>query len=493
MVLRSFIAIGLFALTGCVSTRALDRTWIEVRSESFSVYSTMKEADARRLLENLELFRAALLVVTKLRDTSPRVPTEIYAFEASSDYARFRPGLNVAGYFVPTLRSNLVALSADEGMQARAILYHEYTHFLVRNEGRAHYPIWFDEGFAEVLGSVDLLGALVQIGAVPAHRLQSLFFPETLPYSRVIRARSFKGWTQYEVGMFYTQSWLLVHYLTLGRMGAGGSFTARLERYLDRIEQRVGEEEAFREAFGVDVDDLEARLKKYVTAIPSFGIPRRDLASDVVTSVRTVPLDEIGTRLGWLALTIGRVSLAQGCFERASAANPANARAIAGIADTHKLRERWDEAEAAYQRSLELAPDDWQNHLEFAEYFAERAMKEEAGRDERIARAREHFGKAIELAPEIPEAHAVLGATYLIGDQPPERGIEALERAARLLPSHPAIEYPLAQLHHRAGHRERAIELLRRVVYRPHGESNREAVKLLDELENTEAEDAPTS
>ncbi len=471
----------LLAASGCASTAALEAKWIEVSSPNFSVFATLDEKKARALLEDLELFRAALLVVTKLRNTTPRVPTEIYAFESTNDYAPFRPGRNVVGYFAPGLRGNWVTLDAGEnGVLARAILYHEYTHFLVRNEGRGHYPIWFDEGYAEVLGSVDVLGAMVRIGAVPPHRLQSLFFPQRVPWSRVIRARSFKGWTQYEAGMFYTQSWLLVHYLVLGQ---GGNFTARADRYIERVARGTDEEKAFREAFGIDVDDLEPRFERYLKEIPSFGLPRRDLAQGLAISVRAVPLDEIATRLGWLALNIQKLSLAEAYFEHASAANPNNARAIAGLGDTHKYGERWQEAEAAYRRSLELAPDDWQNHLEFAEYFVDRAMKEEDGRDERLTRAREHFAKAIELAPENPEAHAVLGASYTIGDQPPEPGIAALERAAVLLPSHPAIEFPLAKLHHRAGHRERAVELLRRVVYRPHGDANREAAALLEELE----------
>lgn len=486
--LRQLAAIVLLATSGCASTAALEKEWIEVSSWNFSICTTLDEPEARRLLEDLELFRAALLRVTRLRDATPRVPTEIYAFESSNDYARFRPGAGVVGYFAPRLRANWVAMDAgDSSRLARAVLYHEYTHFLVRNEGHGHYPMWFDEGYAEVLGSVNVLGAMVRIGDVPNHRLASLFYPERVDYSRVIRARSFKGWTRYEVGMFYTQSWLLVHYLVLGQ---GGNFPARLDRYLDRVAQGADEEEAFREAFGIDVDDLEERFEKYVKEIPSFGIPRRELAQGLEISVRAVSLDEIGTRLGWLAMNIGKFSLAEAYFERASAANPNNARAIAGIADTHKIHERWAEAEAAYRRSLELAPDDWQNRLEFAEYFADRAANEEEGREERLAQAREQLSKAIELAPEIPEGHAVLGATYTIGDQPPEPGIEALERAARLLPSHPWIEFPLAKLHHRAGHREHAIELLRRVVYQPHGDTNREAAKLLEELERAEAADA---
>jgi tetratricopeptide (TPR) repeat protein len=483
---RRFLApILLLAISGCASTAALERRWIEVSSPNFSIYTSLDDQQGRDLMEDLELFRAALISVTRLKDTRPRIPTDIYAFASTHEYAPFRPSKTIPGYFVPGLRGNWVAMDmGDSPSLARAILYHELTHFLVRNEGRAAVPKWFDEGFAEVLGSVDVLGAMVRIGAVPRHRAAWLVYGPRIPYDKIIRARSFNGWYRHEVGAFYAQSWLLAHLLTLGQ---GGKFTPRLDRYLAEVDRGVDPVDAFETAFDIDVGDLEERMTEYVKEIPTFGLPRRDLTKGLQVSVRPVPLDEIGERLGWLAMGIGRHSLAKALFERASAANPNNARAIAGLGDVEKLDGSWEEAETAYRRSLELAPDDWQNHLEFAEYFTDRAMKEEEGRDERLARAREHFAKAIELEPSNPEAHAMLGVTYTIGKQPTEPGIAALERAAKLLPSHSGIEFPLAKLHHRAGHREQAIELLRRVVYRPHGDVNREATELLEHLEKEAA------
>jgi tetratricopeptide (TPR) repeat protein len=481
MVSRSHVAIVLLGLVGCAGPVALDRSWIEVSSKNFSIYSTMKEPDARTLLEDLELFRAALLAVTKLRDVHPNVPTDIYAFQHGSDYARFRPVSGAVGHFVPGLRGNLVGMSAGEnGVLARVVLYHEYTHFLLHNEGRGYYPLWFDEGFAEMLGSIDVLGALVRVGTVPQHRMQALVYPRKLPYRRVIGTHTFEGFTDYDYAMFYAQSWLLVHHLILGQ---GGHFTPRLDKYLERVAQGADDVKAFEESFGIDVDDLDQKMLDYAKQIPSFGLPRHDLVKGLQISVRAVPVDEIANRLGWFALTMGNLPLAKSYFERAAAANPNNARAIAGIAEMHKYDGKWADAEAGYQRALALAPDDWQNQLEFAEYYFYRAVIAEAGREENLAHARERLSRVIELAPNHPEAYAQLGATYTIGDQAPEPGIEPLERAAKLLPAHAEIEFPLAQLHYRAKHRERALELLRRIVHQAHARAIPGAVEMLEQLE----------
>jgi tetratricopeptide (TPR) repeat protein len=473
------------AAAGCASAPVSELGWIEARSANFSLYTTLGEPDARELLQNLELFRAAILVMTKVRSLHPHVPTEIYAFRSQSDYRPFEPFADSAGFFHATLRANFVALSAGANAeQARAILYHEYTHFVLQNEGSTHYPLWFEEGFAELLSSLDVRGANVRIGVPPAIRVASLQYGAAVSYARVLGARSYEGWGPEDLEMFYAQSWLLVHHLVLG---GGKGVASQLLRYVEKVEHRVPEQQAFREAFGIEVADLGPRLKKYQQKLPIFGLSREKLAPDAATAIRAVAKDEIRTRLGWLALANEKPVLARRLFESASAANPGNARAIAGIAEGQKFERRWDEAEAGYRHALELDPGDWQNHLELARYLVERASVEDEQRSERLASARDELARVIARAPEIPEGHATLGiALAMAGDL--DAGIASLEHALDLLPANAEIEYSLAQVHARAGHRQRAIELLRSVAYRAHGSAASEAVKLLESLESGKPE-----
>ena len=73
--------------------------------------------------------------------------------------------------------------------------------------------------------------------------------------------------------------------------------------------------------------------------------------------------------------------------------------------------------------------------------------------------ARAHYARAIELAPDIPESHLMLGRTYLLPGEDPAAGIAAAERARALLPGHSAVHFTLAQLYARAG-RSRAGDRL---------------------------------
>jgi tetratricopeptide (TPR) repeat protein len=214
--------------------------------------------------------------------------------------------------------------------------------------------------------------------------------------------------------------------------------------------------------------------------IPAVGVPRSAFAPDRGVEVREVPAAEMGVWLGMLALEQDEVELARESFERALAADPGRARAHAGLAVVHSRAGRSDQAEAHYARSLELGPDDYENHLERAASFHRAADIE--GQHELLSRAREHYARAIALAPEIPEGHLRLGATYLLTPDDLAPGIRSAERARELLPGHPEVHLVLARLYRTAGRQADALAAARRVALWTDGEIHEQAKALLEEL-----------
>jgi tetratricopeptide (TPR) repeat protein len=330
---------------------------------------------------------------------------------------------------------------------------------------------------------VQLEDQWIVVGRVPRHRLDSFRYLQAIPFPRVVRATDLSNWPPQSKEMFYAQSWLLVHYLMYGRTGET-RFSPAMTRYLGLLEQGEPIDRAFAEAFAMDLGDLQQRIENYTHRIPSYRFSRSELTVDSPVRVRPLDGGEIGVRLGWLALGTGNLDFARGLFERSGGADASSSRALAGLGDVNKFSGRYPEAEADYRASLELEPENWENHLEFGKYFLDRARREDQDRAPRVEQAREHFRRAIALAPEIPEGYAMLGMTYVVGGEAPGPGIEALEHAVALLPSHPAIHLPLAQLHARAGHKQRAVDLLRRVIQWSESPAEaQEAGRLLAELE----------
>ena len=68
-----------------------------------------------------------------------------------------------AGYFSAGMRANY-AVMVEIGSFGDEMIKHEYVHFLVHNRDRTIYPMWFDEGFAELLSTMSVKGVAFEYG-----------------------------------------------------------------------------------------------------------------------------------------------------------------------------------------------------------------------------------------------------------------------------------------------------------------------------------------
>src|SRR6185295_13203253 len=83
-----------------------------------------------------------------------------------------------------------------------------------------------------------------------------------------------------------------------------------------------------------------------------------------------------------------------------------------------------------------------------------------------ILLAREQFRQAIRLRPDLEDAYAGFGNTYLREVGPVTEGIEALEKAWLLLPARRDVGFNLAALHARNGDRDRARAVMEPLLSR---------------------------
>ncbi|HEV2860545.1 MAG TPA: tetratricopeptide repeat protein [Pyrinomonadaceae bacterium] len=243
---------------------------------------------------------------------------------------------------------------------------------------------------------------------------------------------------------------------------------------------------------------------------------------------------EAGHRLAWLLLKLGRADECIALAESLTRSAP-SAALFAVLAEAHlkkddaraavaafqkavelrpdeptyhfalgsaslrlKPRLDLDAAEQSFRRFLKLRPDDVQGQLHLGYVLLKQKRHAEA-RDwlEKIARADkatpeafyylgliaqgenkdtvavELFGKSIQLAPSYSHAHVALGAAYLkLKDY--ERARAALEAGVRLSPEDPKAHYNLALLYARLKEPERAREEMR-IVERLKGEGHTQA------------------
>jgi tetratricopeptide (TPR) repeat protein len=463
------------------------KPWVEVRSNTFRVLSDAGLEQAQAFCGDAELFRAVVAKVTTARRADLRVPATIFVFESPAGVSRFADRRSLAGAVLPSMRDSLALAFAGKRneMDGRAVLFHEYMHLVMRNESERIYPLWYDEGLAELFATMRIEPDRVVVGEFPDYRKHAAARRDDVPIRRVVAARGVEGWSPITLDTLYFQSWLLTHYLTLGPGRGQPGGPSGLSRYLALEAPPGGEEAAWEAAFGTDFDRLEGKLVDYGanSKIPLRAIPRESLAPQACDRTRTLPPAEAASELGWLAVRLGRPEPARELFASALRSDPNESRAHAGLGDVTKFAGRFGEARPHYDRALALAPQDYQNHLELAEWAIDLPPEHGGGAPETVALAREHLETALRLAPACPEAHAMLGRTYAFPGQDAKLGIPHAQRAAQLLPSNEQIQLVLAELYLRSGEAAAARRRLERLVALSHPTLGGEAARLLAQLD----------
>jgi len=470
-------------LAGCAAKPLHDLAWVEARSENFTVLGPIREQEARRLVRDLEHFRAAVLFVTGQSIPTNPVPLHVYAFGRTGNRRFFER--HTAGYFIGTMRANLITLRHSSWADERVIVQHEYVHFLLRNHGVHAYPPWYDEGFSELLSTIERGKRGVDIGRPWRTRIANTHFSSPwIPMSQLMELRSFEGMIDVQIGQFYAESWALVHYLYFGRKDA--ETRSEITAYLKALQDGASNDEAVESAFGVRASVLGRAVHDYVNdgRYRYITVDLDQFEAIPPAQVRVPSAAEVARALGRLAYAIEAYEDSREDYAAALALSPGDAGSLAGIGNALAARGRWDEADAYFERALAAAPDDALVRLDAGNsfYFRAEGEPDAVRRAELATRAREHYVASWKLDDAIPETYARYGSTYLLEGQETAKGLETLEHAHRLLPSSPEVKLLLARMYVGLGRPEEARTLALVVSTWSHSEERKEEI---DELLRT--------
>lgn len=452
-----------------------DRDWLEVRTENFRVRSDLREKDAIELIRYLELFRAAVLVITNVSSTESTIPTNIYVLSRGGDFTKLGVDRDFAGVFVPGQRSNMIIMRNVHGMKETSTILHEYVHFLMHNQSRLNYPGWFNEGFAEYLSATRLSKESFEVGLFPDQIRPALNFVRWIPIRKIISAENYAEWRDADRAMFYAESWSLVNYLQ-NRKGKESLFARDLGEYIARVETGKSDTEAFEETFGMSMNEINRKVRKHLERgrFTVFKMRADDLLPVFEPEIIRLTREQISLYLGQVALHLGELDAAKNWFEIAASHVGTRPQAEAGLGDVYKFSGDFGNAQSHFERAVALAPDDPYCQLDLAEYWHTRAEKtlNMEQRKEFVERARTHYVKAWKLDDSMPETYAQYGGTFLLEGQRYDKAIEMLEEAEYLLPSEITIRTGLAEAYAAAGRVEDAERMARSVLAWSHYDSD---------------------
>lgn len=442
--------------------------WLTLRADEFHFVSNAPAGKTMEIARDLLRMRAAIGEVTRLKVRSA-MPTTVFIFASERAFAPYRDAVlqregGAAGAFFANEAGNFILLRSDLDDVDRTV-YHELTHYFVRNTTTG-LPLWIAEGIAEYYSTFGTAGNEVAIGRPVAEHVLWLRNTKLIPLAELFATTTSSPIYNEarRIGAFYSQSWAVFHYLM-----SDPARRAKFGRFLQLLTSGTPDADAFRAAFGMTYEQLEAEVWKYVRR-PAFSYVRVSLETlPIVEPPKPEPMEHADVLAALAHLLVhsdaANAAAAERFLRDALAADPRSAAAHADLGRILDATGRREEADAAYRAVAQLGSGDARVYFVAGTNLMLRCIGKEisatSGDDLRQARAM--FRRSTELDPALAPAWAALGATYMTEtDLTP--GIAALEKSLQLAPGNAEAAFHLLQFYANVGRGEEAQRLFRDVL-----------------------------
>jgi Flp pilus assembly protein TadD len=459
MTRRAFIlpTVVLILLALSVAPASTKDIWTSVRSENFFLIGNASDKEIRQVATRLEQFRDVFTrLFQNIKFTSP-VPTTVIVFKSQSAYKPFNPR-NDAGYFQPGPDVNYITLTIEhlgEENDPFHVIFHEYVHLLVNNM-MPNMPLWFNEGLAEYYSTFYLdderkayLGKVISNHVLYLREqkmlpLKTLFAVDyTSPYYNEGNKR----------GVFYAESWALVHYLI---QGDKGQRLPQLNTFLNQLAAGTPVDDAFKKTFQADYSVIEKELKDYVQGnhyMMTRATFEKKLEFD--TEIQSAPVTEAVAQsyLGDLLLHLGDVAGAEKRLEQALQLDPDEAMANSSLGLVKVREGKFAEAKPLFKKAIAANSQNYMVHFNYAFALSREGMDTSnmisGYAPEVVNEMRSELTKAIELSPTFPESYHLLAFINLVRNEQIDESIALLKRGMKLSPGREEFSFMLAQLYMR--------------------------------------------
>ncbi len=433
--------------------------WQQASSKHFIIYGDMPAEEMKTYATKLETFDAAARLVRSMTDPNVGDGNRLQVFVVSDLNAVGRlVGSNdygIAGYFMGPVSGPVAVVpekvrkqhADDDTMTGEEVFFHEYTHSLQLQNTSKPLPQWLSEGFAEFMANpIFNPDGSIGIGTPATHRASQLFQGRQVPLSALVGNHV----DDFDAMAFYTQGWLLTHYLSMEPSRRG-----QIDKYVAAIEKGTPPLDAARATFG-NLGDLEKTLYSYrrqkqlpyirietsklsiapvtVTELSPGAqevMPHRirvkaalaDVSGALVARIRSVaeryPNDPLVlSTLAEAQLEAKDYEAAVKTAERAIGADPKNVEpfALKGKALLELAKKNRDAASFKEARHLFLAANKLDKEDPEPLYYYYRAYVEEGGPMPQAAREAVHYAAVI--APQDPEVQVRSTIQYLRDSKP---------------------------------------------------------------------------
>ncbi len=459
-------AIALLAVLFAASSAGADHheNWVEIKSLHFTVYSNGTEGEGRLVATHFEQIRALFEEsFPDLRVDAGDKPTILYALKNEDSLKLFLPGyspsrgsVTICGQYMRGNDKNFAVVRTDSpcmatnpsvnnsttlvrGMFMNQIsgaaahpfkpIYHEYAHGVFRLNFRS-LPLWLDEGLAEYWGNSVISNKQARVGEADAVEIAVLKQGPFLPIDKLVSIDSSSPLynTPNHIGIFYAESWALVHYLMMSPDVRDQNLLAK---YLAALQATDDPIEAATKTFG-DLNKLGEKVDAYCRQLSFYvaQVPLHLAVSDKeLTARRLTPAEGLIHQADYL-MHSRHLPEAIDLLHQAASLEPN----VPGLHDAlgyyHYVKNDFGNASKEFDLALEADPND-----AAAYYLRAEILYHNSGYSvESTPQIQASLEKAVALRPRFAAAHAFLSVAYA---DSPGMGSKAIEEAQRAISLEP--------------------------------------------------------
>jgi tetratricopeptide (TPR) repeat protein len=435
--------------------------WIRLRDGDIELLTDAGAGSGRETLARLAQIRAVLPAAPPGR--SGARAARVYLFASGREFQNYAESRSTGGFYQSGLERDYIALPA--GSQARRGIVHEYIHLLL-DRGAPALPLWFEEGTAEFYSTAEIRGGRVRVGAPVEEHVRTLAGARWVPAAELMRAsRTSRLYDERSrAGLFYAQSWALVHMLNLAPGYRDGM--ARLAESLAAGEEA---EPAFLAAFGKTPAQAVRELERYLPGAGAVTVEGAAPASRIAPPEPLTALEAVLARAE-LALRTRHYGLALRLYEQAAREQGGSAEAQVGLGMLALHQGDRAAARGLLERAIAAGGVDASAWFEYALFERESGAPRE--------RVTELLRQAVARNPALAEAQFTLGVRAT-DDGDYQAAVAHLRQAVAAQPRRSSFWHALAFALEKLGRRPEARDAAgraRRTAATPEEESMAEAL-----------------
>ena len=459
---------ALAVLSGSLlSAGGAQAAWFKAETERFVVYGQGGEKQVRAYAQRLTAFDGILRLMTPGSVARPHVQKlAVYIVRGRRELKRISPTLpNSVGGFYRTTGEAVFAAAAEDPDYRDDILFHEYAHHFMLETFPAAYPSWFVEGWAEFFMTAEVLPGKVAVGGANIGRVYALQTASWLPLSDLL-SKSVWEIPADKRGLYYSQAWLLMHY-----MYDDNGRAAQLNKASAAIAGGAEPVAAFTDALGFDLAELTRRLHRY-TKIGVLTFKTEGAGPPVSVSTLAPSADDLlleGLRLS-IASPIKPDEAFLAEIRKRAASYPGDRYAELTLARAEFVHGDVAAGEAIVDRMLARDPKDVDVLRVAGIGQIHAGDRTPADRAERYRAGRRRIAQAFALEKnDFSILLAYVRCRTVEPDFPTDNDINVLLEARALAPSVEMTSMFAAQALLARGRRDQAMRVLAPLANNPHG------------------------